>query len=413
MHRSWLIFVCAVAATAASCSRAVTPTLDDANLQEASATAGRPGSEPRSFRARLVFEGPTVTTDRMGHPLLRRKTTYYVYSREDVGARIDTIPANSSFVRVDWMVGRQHNEGTASSAGAERVTFHSPTVKETSQPAGAGPFLVGLHGAQADHPKGADGPVAHFAFFVGFRPSLWWAGPDVSRWPDSSDGLGRGVMVTDWAQLVTVPQLPVDGRAWFGRDSFAFVPRERLPLRGTSERRSFYEISGDRIYARTEGDTVFHGSWIVLCNGGFDRDSPYTPRVVAGDPALPPGYAGDLVHFSLLNSQGQIGSPISFRHQVAVRRPDGTMVQQARSSAYPNFDPGSVFRNPQVFGYVRPIEAGKYYVQAVSEDADGLLSPSTLDFAGLADRVDAGGGTVAERAARRSILTFYLRQPER
>lgn len=414
MQRFWKYSLCAIVLLVAGCSRSLTPVLDDASTRaDQAALATDVPRAPRLFRARLTFEGPTVTLDRAGRPHLRRYTQYRIYSTDDVGARIDTIPAGSALVRVDWVVAR----GRGDAGGKQEfVTVDSPVVNDAARGAGGAGgtgFQVGMHRIRMTPPERVGGADAEFEFFVGFRPSMWWAGPELSRWPRSSDGDGRAVDVTDWATLRTSPALPFDGRAWFGPDSFAFVPRERLPLRADRERRTFYEIYHDRIYARAEGDTVHYDSWVVLCNGGFDRDSPYTPRVVAGDPGLPAGWSGNLDAYSLLNAQPPIGSPVAFRHQFAIRHQDDVIVRGAQTSAYPNFDPFSVFRNPQVFGYVRVIDLGKYYVQVVSEDADALRSPATLDFVGLADRVDAGGGSLADRIARRAIVTFHVRQPQR
>ena len=67
---------------------------------------------------------------------------------------------------------------------------------------------------------------------------------------------------TGWDQLAELPW-PQDGQRYFGPDSFRFVPTLRRPLAGASTHGTFYEIYGNRIYARSEGDTVHANAWIV------------------------------------------------------------------------------------------------------------------------------------------------------
>jgi hypothetical protein len=178
---------------------------------------------------------------------------------------------------------------------------------------------------------------------------------------------------------------------------------------GDFSRRTFYEIYGNRIHARSEGDTVHMNSWVVLCNGGYDQDSKYVPKVDPADPALPPGSAGDPVRYAVLNDLGLQGSPIGFRSVVHAKfTPTGMKATPAWSSTYPNFEPTSVFRAPHLAGYWGMIRAGKVYAMARAADADGSLDASGLDPIALADKVDAGGGTDAERQARRKVITFFV-----
>jgi hypothetical protein len=244
------------------------------------------------------------------------------------------------------------------------------------------------------------------------RPTTWFAGPDPSSWPVSTDGSGgRSVVVMDWDRFLTVPAWPPDGRAYFGPDSFRYIPVTRRPVTDNIERRTFYEIYGNRIYARSEGEEVHLDSWVVFCLGGSDRDSPYIPHVDPSDPALPPGYAGDPVAYAALNDLGFVRSPVGFRHRIAIRMPNGNIVQGASSSLYPVYDPNSVFRNPVLMGYQRMIFSGKVYAAIGAEDAGGLRDDAAFaDMVGIADRVDGGGGTFADRLARRKIVVFNVGQ---
>ncbi|MFN8589154.1 MAG: hypothetical protein U0704_15285 [Candidatus Eisenbacteria bacterium] len=379
-------------AFAAGCSKSVAPPTDASSTHQ-SETAALAGDRaaPREFVARMVFSGSTIEFGPGWRPRERRGV-WYVYSRADVGARIDTIPANARLQRIEWGNGR---------SGAV-VTHLDLTLG------------VGTHLIDQPSPR-PDGGVVSFACFVGFEPVAWFAGPEPRLWPASPDGDGRSVEVSDWATFDTPPGWPPDGRRWFGPDSFAYVPSQRTPVARNFDRRTFYEILGNRIWARSEGDTVHYFSTLVFVTGGFDRDTKYVPRVVSGDPALPAGWEGDLSRYAVLNAQDRIGSPIAFRYRFQVRPPGGGGFQSAMSGAYPVFDPASVFRAPNLCGYVRPMSVGWWYVQVRAEDADGLMSPigPFSRFAELADEVDAGGGTRADRLIRRSILKFYVKSPDR
>ncbi|MBI5168165.1 MAG: hypothetical protein HZA61_01620 [Candidatus Eisenbacteria bacterium] len=385
----------ASAALATGCSKSVAPPGETTAARERAVESAMPGArdirgELRAFRARLTFVGTVVERAPGGRVRPGRQDTWFTYSTGDVGERLDTIPANARLVRVQWGNPRTGvvTEGSLPSVqpGANSFTLPSPTP---------------------------EGGTATFRFYAGYRPSVWWAGPDPRAWPASPDGDGRAVTVTDWEPFATSPPWPSGGRGAFGPDSFAFVPAQRLPIPGQPERRTFYEIFGDRIWARSEGDSVHQGAIIVLVNGGFDRDSEYRPRVVAGDPALPSGWEGDLVRYSVLNAQGLIGSPIGFRYRFEVRPPGGGVLQSAMTTPYPVFDANSPFRSPNLFGYLHLTLPGKWYVQARAEDAQGQLSLAGSSLGDLVELVDSGGGSPADHAVRRSIVKFYARPPIR
>jgi hypothetical protein len=269
-----------------------------------------------------------------------------------------------------------------------------------------------MSGAGADKDARSSGPLAAAVAISGVRPTTWWAGPDPTLWPISTDGSGgRSVDVTSWATFTTAPAWPPDGRAYFGPDSFRYIPVARRPVGEDPERRTFYEIYGDRIYARSEGDDVHLNSWVVFSLGGSDRDSPYTPRVDWSDPGLPDGFETDSITYAVLHHQSYTNSPIGFRFKLAVRLANGTITQTPVSGMFPVFDPNSVFRNPVVMGYQRMNFAGKAYLAAGAEDVDGLRDDTAFgDPVGTADRVDAGIGTPAERLARRRIIVFDVVQ---
>jgi hypothetical protein len=271
-------------------------------------------------------------------------------------------------------------------------------------------FAPGIHLFQLQAPERAGGGLVTVFFAAGFAPGAWWAGPDPSRFPPSSDGDGRAVDVTDWSRFETRPAWPPDGRGFFGPDSFAFVPSRRRPVDDDFARRTFYEIFGDRIYARSEGDAVHQDSWVVLVNGGYDRDSPYEPAVSPLDPSLPPGFASSPDRYAVLIEQGLIGSPTAFSANVVTRLPSGQLLIPAFSVPYPSFDPSSVFFAPRVFHYWRASVPGKAYAVAIAVDAHHQRLPaSPAELVALTDLVDAGGGSPADRDRRRQVLTFHVR----
>ena len=253
-------------------------------------------------------------------------------------------------------------------------------------------------------------------FIMNFAPDTWWAGPDPALFPVSSDGEygARGLDVINWPSrdnpaLVSNPPLPAGST--FGPDSFDYRPSLRLPpnrnLSGP-EGRTFYEIYKNRLYARTEGDTVHMNSFIILWNGGYDKDSRYIPRADSTDPALR-NSDGSLITGPVVQAAGRIGSPIGFRSLVVSSlTPTGLRSLPAQSSMYPVYQPASVFRSPRMGGYWRMFQAGKSYAVARGEDADGGLDNSVVDPMALAEAVDNGGGTGVERELRRKVLVFYV-----
>ncbi|HVP14602.1 MAG TPA: hypothetical protein VMS88_03600 [Terriglobales bacterium] len=347
--------------------------------------------------------GTIVTLSRDFKPLVHRRQVFPVTHEYVAGTMpVDTVPVGSH-LEVRW---RPARPGPGAEAEAAKLRWDDGRVGGWTPP-DTGGYSAGPKVVTLQIPERFGGGTTTRYFMVDFAPDTWWAGPDPSLWPISNGE--RSVAVTDWSSFTTSPAWPPDGRGYFGPDSFRFLPSVRRPVRGDFSRRTFYEIYENRIYARTEGDTVHVNSWVVLVNGGYDKDSKYVPRVDPADPALPPGYAGDPVRYAVLNDQGLAGSPIGFRLVVPWKlTPYGMRALPAQTSMYPDYRPTSVFRAPHLAGYWSMVRAGKAYALARAEDSDGLLDNQITDPIGLADRVDAGGGTEAERAERRKILTFYV-----
>jgi len=354
----------------------------------------------RTVEARFV--GSTVRLDRNFQPKLQRHVVFEVHEWHEGQPITDTVATGSSLEQVKWpILSAQHLPRLSPD---EPVGSPSESAKDTGQV-----FAPGTHILTLQAPDHAGGGTATIAFVVDFAPDPWWAGPDPSQWPASPDGDGRSVAVTDWTHFTTTPAWPPDGRGYFGPDSFSFIPSVRRPPGDDFDRRTFYEIYGDRIYARSEGDAVHQGAWIVFVNGGYDKDSEYRPLVDPSDPALPPDFSSNPAAYPVLQDLGLVGSPIGFRAGASIKRADGSRVVQAFSSTYPNFDPLSVFRLPQVMGYWRADLPGKVYLVTRAVDSDGSVSTSPASPIDLADLVDSGGGTPEQRLERRKILTFQVR----
>ena len=281
-----------------------------------------------------------------------------------------------------------------------------------------------------DQARGAG--EANRNFMMNFAPDTWWAGPDPAVWPQDPVTGEHYVQVLHWPSSTerwltlaggqTIPSGQFGGTYAFNMtgtepDSLDFRPSKRYPAdyleKGrdlTQCQRTFYEIYTDRnrvgrIYARSEGDTVHMNSWIVLWNGGYDKDSKYLPRMDWTDPDLNPVGRPRLTG-AVLDSADRTGSPIGFRAIVIVRlTPTGARSGPAQSAMYPVWQPASVFRSPVLGGYWCMTRAGTAYALARAEDADGGIDNQVSDPVITAE--DLG----ASRNDRRKVIVFYVDKP--
>ena len=397
-----LVLVC-------GCSKVVAPKLDKPGDPLTSSLADRNhalrNASAHPLKVVLEFVGSIVTLDLNFQPRVDRRATFFISGPTASDAEPDTVPAYSVLKRIQWLPSRSGGAITSSVAIAMGTgVMPLAAARESAQV-----FAPGLHELSLQPPDHADQEAVTVRFMAGFTPRTWWAGPDPALWPSSPDGDGHSVEVTNWNSFSTTPVWPPDGRSYFGPDSFATIPSRRRPVHDDLDRRTFYEIYGNRIYARSEGDSVHFGAWVVFINGGYDKDSPYTPLVDPSDPGLPPGFATNPDQYPVLQSLGLVGSPIGFVSQLTVRLPDATIFRAAQTSVYPRFDPFSVFRMPQIAGYLLTQLPGRAYVVARAQDSDGLRDAAIADPIGLVDRVDSGAGTPRDRLDRRQVLTFYVK----
>jgi hypothetical protein len=385
----------------------MSPTVDNptADTDALTASAWTNGSthETQTARARLRFIGDVVELRADFSTHLRRNAEFFVDAPGPNGEPPDTVPAYSVLKQVRWRVDGAN--------GPKFVVDNDPQFDLDSPSDGIPPdgrVPPGLHIGRLRAPDQAGGGTATFFFQSNFSPESWWAGPDPSRFPPSSDGDGRAVDVLDWAHFTTSPAWPPDGRGYFAPDSLQFLPHTRRPVNDDFDRRTFYEIWGNRIYARSEGDVVHQGAWVVFATGGFDRDSPYMLHVSPNAPTLPLGWQSQPDRYPVLFEQGVVGSPVGFRQQVPVRLPSGVLTQPSESITHPIYDVGSVFYDPTVASYWRMELPGKAYAMVPAVDGYGQVGRTNEDLIAVADRVDAGLGSAEDQVLRRRVLTFLV-----
>lgn len=301
-------------------------------------------------------------------------------------------------------------------------TVDSSVHSVTYPPVGGRPVSTGTKVFRLralDLAGGAGETTRHF--FMNYAPDTWWAGPDPAHFTDTGDGEygTRSVVVNQWptkdagSGFVTTPPLPAG--SYFGLDSLRYRPSKRFPPGGRpfNARGTFYEIYKNRLYARSEGDTVHMNSFIVLWNGGYDKDSRYQIRADSTDPGIK-AQDGSILPGAVLEDEtqfdGRAGSPIGFRSLVVTRlTPSNLKNSPAQTTLYPVYEPASVYRSPVLGGWWRMFQAGKSFAVVRAEDFEGTLDRSAGDDpTRIVEAVDGGTGTPAQVAQRHKVLVFYV-----
>ena len=248
-------------------------------------------------------------------------------------------------------------------------------------------------------------------FQMNFAPDSWFAGPDTLDpiWTTYRDGNGKAyryidLTATGWPTQNN-PTLSVP-HSQLSTDSANVLPSQR------PNRRTFFEVYGNQLWAHGEGDTVNLNSWLIFPGGGTDKDSPYAVHVAGADPSRPA--SGAVVVPGPPN-----GSPVGFRSQVVTRKEaTGQLVSGSETTVYPVFDESSVFRLPIINAYAPVQVTGKAYAYVIAEDGDGTVdrriqqaANSPADIVDLVDhdtRWESGSATVQMQQARPQIITFYV-----
>ncbi|TMQ71783.1 MAG: hypothetical protein E6K80_04545 [Candidatus Eisenbacteria bacterium] len=241
-------------------------------------------------------------------------------------------------------------------------------------------------------------------FQLNFSPDTWWSGPDRSS--PSLVAKPNGERYTTLAAgLLTGPILG----SLMSSDSVNVMPASR------PNRRTFFEIWKDTVWARQEADTVHMNSWIVVQGGGYDRDSRYAVKVNPimralnndGTPRFP-----DFPDGPVLTEGPPNGSPIGFRSIITMSlTPDNSPSRTALTGLYPIFDPNDVFNLPRIAGYHPVFLAGRAFAVMQAEDGDGDRDRRVQDGRDLVNSIEKGTATPAERGLRTQVLTFYVDKP--
>lgn len=254
-------------------------------------------------------------------------------------------------------------------------------------------------------------------FRFNFSPQTWFAGPDSFAYPkrdwrgqETTNGTGqRYVEVANWATANFPNSL-------FSCDTLTKWPGQHR------EMRTFFEIfdpdgSGplpNRVFARSDGDTVHLNSWVVLHNGGSDLDSPYSVQVNPIDPDYPIGDCRGTDSLRALTPGPQNGSAVAFRSKVSTfLDPNGPLTIVSFSNPYPVFDPISNFREPHTASYNSMIQSGRAYAWVRAVDGHGDEDESIgsgYDIVRCADLgICAQGLDPAKaRSLRKKVVSFYV-----
>ncbi|MBI1795713.1 MAG: hypothetical protein HY076_04115 [Candidatus Eisenbacteria bacterium] len=285
--------------------------------------------------------------------------------------------------------------------------YHKNVIKYHVPPAEADPYFNGkdmlavVSGRKTFRLRvvdGANGSQDSTRYFQSnFSPDTWFAGPDpgVTGGPWVTNALGEKYV------MYVNGRLPAGGvpGTLISDDSVRVLPADRVP------NRTFLEVYKDTLFLRNEGDTVHLGSWLIVHNGGFDRDSPYTVHVAPGIQIIQPSFPGGVV---LTPSPLPNGSPIGFRSNVTTfLYPTGPLASSAQSQLYPFFDPNDVFNFQRIACYSPMVAAGKAYVLNRAEDGDGARDGRVDD----GRRVAEFPRNAYEQSLRPLILTFNVDFP--
>lgn len=246
-------------------------------------------------------------------------------------------------------------------------------------------------------------------FQMNFAPDTWFAGPDLddplAGWQSYLDGNGKRYWYKDFSATGWTGGYTGVPGTMLSEDSVDVLPALR------PQRKTFFEVYNDRLWAHAENDTVHLNSWVIIPSGGFDRDSPYNVRV---NQALLPGPLQGKV---VLTQSGPNGSPIGFRLRIPVKDAGGGVSQPSETTTYPEFDPASVKHQPIVNGVQGMTTAGRAFAELFAEDGNGTVD-RRIDqrpggSRGIVERVEAGTGNAQDNALRSKILTFYVNKVPR
>jgi hypothetical protein len=251
-------------------------------------------------------------------------------------------------------------------------------------------------------------------FQFNLPPTTWFSGPDPDAFPYQRSGndvfYDVPIVANRWS---TLPEFTA---SLLSRDSVYVLPAQR------PERKTFFEIYKNRIYVRSEWDTVHMNSYVVIHNGGLDADAPYDVKVNPAYSAVEAliAYYGELP--PVLRDAPSNGSPIGFEgNRVTSAYPSNQPLSSAPTVTYPNFDPVSSLRREFIGQYWIANQAGLAHVFSRAMDSYGRNlggrdeEVNQFDVPSLVQRVgpDGTGGSEDDRRIRRKILVFYVNKAPR
>lgn len=228
-----------------------------------------------------------------------------------------------------------------------------------------------------------------------YSPDSWFSGPDLSSSALTTAPTGeRYILQGNLAGNGVRPSL-------LSPDSTLILPAVR------TERRTFFEVWKDTVFARAEGDTVHMNSWVILHGGGFDKDSKYRVNVSPLAESLA-SFPGGIV----LKPAGANGSAAGFRSQVVMAlTPRGFPSITGVSNLYPLFDPNNALDLSRIGGYHPMIQAGRAFAVMYAVDGDGSQDRRIPDPRELVLKIENGTATPEEQLLRNKVVTFHVNRP--
>jgi len=270
------------------------------------------------------------------------------------------------------------------------IAYHTKVGADTIPPA-IGTKLFVLRAV--DQALGTHDSTRRFQY--NYSPDSWFSGPDLN-----STSLTTAPNGDRYILQGALAGAGVRG-SLLSPDSTLILPAVR------TERRTFFEVWKDTVFARQEGDTVHMNSWVFFHGGGFDRDSRYNVIVSPLAESLASFPGGPVLKPAAAN-----GSPSGFRSQVVLAlTPNGRPSITGVSNLYPLFDPNNALDYPRIAGYHPMIQAGRAFAVMYAVDGDGSQDRRIPDPRELVLRIENGTATPAERSLRNKVLTFEVNKP--
>jgi hypothetical protein len=315
-------------------------------------------------------QGPIYRWDKVQRRVITKDTLIFIRDSLTLGGLgippKDTVPAGSRLV-FRW---RTQLTAPGSSVTGFRYKLDESVYQDlppdsTQKTYAPGQVAAGTKKFELrvlDEAQGANDRNRRFQMNMG--PDSWFAGPDPASFP--LVGRDRVLDIPGWSDAA-LRGMPILQDTFLSSDSLTQLPAER-PFRKT-----FFELYRDKLYIRTEGDTVHLNSWLVFHGGGVDLDSPYSVKVGPNDPDL----GNDTMFVTepplVVRRSGPNGSPTGMQFGYTLEQtPFGSLTVQPRGVSIPVFDPADVQRgeNPAVGAYIAVKTGGRMFFTVNSVDGN-------------------------------------------